>query len=119
MPVFETLFNKMIDDRDTVISNSWTHCEDQTTQADAHGIDTILQQRRASGISVINGTGDSTAALAWTEAANTIAVPADSPNATAVGGSPEIPGPGLTYGRETWWNGVTIPLRQREWAASV
>ena len=102
---FQTLFNQMIDDGDTVISNSWTQCENQTSQADAQGIDTILSNAAASGISVINGSGDS-GSTCLDGAANTIGVPSDSPNATAVGGTTPIPGSGLTYGSETWWNGV-------------
>jgi subtilase family serine protease len=102
---FQTMFNKMVDDGDTVISNSWTQCENQTSQADAQSVDTILQGAAASGISVINGSGD-TGSTCLDGATNTIGVPSDSPNATAVGGTTPIPGPGLTYGSETWWNGV-------------
>src|SRR5262249_35412218 len=37
---------------------------------------------------------------------NTVGVPADSPHATAVGGTTPSFGPALTYGSETWWNGA-------------
>jgi hypothetical protein len=102
---FETMFNAMIDDGDTVISNSWSQCEDQTTSAEANSIDSILQTAAAAGISVFNGTGDS-GSTCLDGSPNTIGVPADSPHATAVGGTTPIPGPGLTYGSETWWNGT-------------
>ena len=102
---FETMFNAMIDDGDTVISNSWSQCEDQTTSAEANSIDLILQTAAAGGISVFNGTGDS-GSTCLDGSPNTIGVPADSPHATAVGGTTPIPGPGLTYGSETWWNGT-------------
>ena len=102
---FETMFNAMIDDGDTVISNSWSQCEDQTTLAEANSIDSVLQTAAAGGISVFNGTGDS-GSTCLDGSPNTIGVPADSPNATAVGGTTPTPGPGLTYGSETWWNGT-------------
>jgi len=102
---FQTMFNAMIDDGDTVISNSWSNCEDQMTLADAQSIDSVLQGAAASGVSVFNGSGDS-GTTCLDGSADTIGVPADSPNATAVGGTSPVPGPGLTYGSETWWNGV-------------
>src|SRR5271155_5494487 len=103
---FGTMFSAMIDDGVTVISNSWSECEDQMSQAEAQSIDSILEEAAASGISVFNGSGDS-GTTCLDGSANTIGVPADSPNATAVGGTTPVPGPGLTYGSETWWNGVT------------
>ncbi len=102
---FETMFSAMIDDGDTVISNSWSNCEDQMTLADAQSIDTILEGAAASGISIFNGSGDS-GTTCLDGSANTIGVPADSPNATAVGGTSPVPGTGLSYGSETWWNGA-------------
>ena len=85
-------------------ANSWASCEDQVTLADVQGIDTVLQAAAASGISVFNGTGDSGSSC-LDGSANTVAVPADSPNAVAVGGSSLTVGPGHTYGSETWWDG--------------
>src|SRR5205807_9411687 len=82
---FQTLFNAMINDGVTVISNSFGYCEDQTTAADVQSIDSILKTAAASGISVFNATGDFGSSCR-DGSANTIAVPADSPNATAVGG---------------------------------
>ena len=103
---FETMFNAMINDGDTVISNSWSECEDETSLAEAQSVDSVLQQAAASGISVFNGTGDSGSSC-LDGSPDTVGVPADSPNATAVGGSTPTPGPGLfTYGSETWWNGT-------------
>ena len=99
------MFNAMIGDGDTVISNSWSQCEDQTSQADAQAIDSILAQAAASGITVINGSGD-TGSTCLDGAANTVGVPADSPNATAVGGSSATGTTGGLYASETWWNGV-------------
>jgi kumamolisin len=102
---FQAVFNAMIDDRVNVISNSWSYCEDQTTAADAQSIDAILQTAAAAGISVFNGSGDS-GSTCLDGSANTIGVPADSPSATAVGGSSLTVGPGETYGSEAWWNGA-------------
>jgi hypothetical protein len=103
---FQTLFNTMINDGVTVISNSFGYCEDQTTLADAQSIDAILATAAASGISVFNATGD-TGSACNDGAANTIQVPADSPNATAVGGTTLTFGPRFTYGTESWWDGST------------
>ena len=102
---FQALFNQMVGDGVTVISNSWAYCEDQTTLADVEGIDTIFQTAEAGGVSIFNGSGD-TGSTCLDGAANTVAVPADSPNATAVGGSSLDTGPGFTYLSETWWDGT-------------
>jgi hypothetical protein len=101
---YTAVFNAMINDGVTVISNSWASCEDQVSLAEAQGIDTVLQTAAASGISVFNGTGDS-GSTCLDGSANTVAVPADSPNAVAVGGTSLTVGPGHTYGSETWWDG--------------
>jgi hypothetical protein len=101
---YAQLFNAMINGGVTVISNSWASCEDQVSLAEAQGIDTVLQSAAASGISVFNGTGDH-GSTCLDGAANTISVPADSPNATAVGGTSFTGGQDFTYGSETWWDG--------------
>ena len=101
---FQAVFNQMINDHVTIISNSWAYCEDQTTAADVNSIDTIFQNAAAAGISIFNGSGD-TGSTCLDGSVNTVSVPADSPNATAVGGSSEPAAPGLMYGPETWWNG--------------
>jgi Pro-kumamolisin, activation domain/Bacterial Ig-like domain (group 1) len=100
---FVDVFNKMLDDKVTIISNSWSACEDQVSKANAQALDTIFQNAAAAGISVLNGSGDD-GSTCLDGSANTIGVPADSPNATAVGGSSEVPGPAVTYGPEKWWN---------------
>ena len=101
---FQTMFSSMIDGNVDVISNSWAYCEDQTTLADVQSLDTILQTARGAGITVLTGAGDS-GSTCLDGSANTIAVPADSPNITAVGGTSASPGLDGTYGSETWWNG--------------
>ncbi|MDS4041860.1 MAG: protease pro-enzyme activation domain-containing protein [Candidatus Competibacter sp.] len=102
---FQAVFNRMIGDGMTIISNSWSYCEDQTTLADVQSIDSILATAAASGISVFNASGD-TGSTCLNGSPNTIGVPAGSPNATAVGGSSTIPGPGSLYQSETWWDGL-------------
>ncbi len=102
---FQPVLNRMINDGVTIISNSWTYCEDQTTQADVDSIDMLFQTAAASGISVFNAAGDS-GTTCLDGSPNTVGVPADSPNATAVGGTSLTLGPGLTYGSETWWDGL-------------
>ena len=103
---FQPVINMMINDGVTVISNSWSYCEDQTTQADVNSIDALFQTAAASGISVFNAAGD-TGSTCLDGASNTVGVPADSPNATAVGGTSLTVAPGPSYGSETWWNGLT------------
>jgi subtilase family serine protease len=100
----------MISDGVSIISNSWAYCEDQTTLADVQSIDTLFQTAAASGISVFNGAGDS-GSTCLDGASNTIGVPADSPNATSVGGSSASDNPaGFTYSSESWWDGAaSIP----------
>jgi hypothetical protein len=100
---FQSVFNRMIDDGMTVISNSWAYCEDQTTLADVQSIDSILQSAAAAGISVFSGSGD-TGNTCLDGSKGVIAVPADSPNITAVGGTSASLSLNF-YGSETWWDG--------------
>ena len=102
---YATLFSAMINDGVTVISNSWTSCEDQVTLADVQGIEAVLQTAAASGISVFNASGDS-GSTCLDGSPNTAGVPATSPSATAVGGTTLKVAAGLTYGSETWWDGT-------------
>ena len=110
---FQAIFNAMIADHVNIISNSWAYCENQTTLADVQSIESILQGASASGISVFSGSGD-TGSTCLNGSANTVAVPASSPSATAVGGTSLIVNPGATYGSETWWDGslATPPTGQ-------
>lgn len=104
---FQGVFNKMLSDGlVTVISNSWAYCENQTSPADVNSIETILQSAAASGISVFSGSGD-TGSTCLDGAADTIAVPADAPHITAVGGTTLNAGAGGVYKSETWWDGST------------
>src|SRR5579875_1627833 len=102
---FQPIINQMIDDHVDIISNSWAYCEDQTTAADVQSIDALFQTAAAAGITVINGAGD-TGSTCLDGAVNTVAVPADSPNATAVGGTSATQTQGDIYGGESWWNGT-------------
>ncbi len=99
---FESIFNAMISDGDTVISNSWAQCEDETSQSEADAIDSVLAEAAASGISVFNASGDN-GGTCIDGSPNTVGVPADSPHATAVGGTSLTQS--LTTGAfsESWW----------------
>lgn len=97
---FQSVLNAMISGGVNVISNSWAYCEDQTTLADVQSIDSLMQKAAVAGITVLSGAGDS-GSTCLDGSPNTVAVPADSPNLTAVGGSSLTVGPGLTYGNET------------------
>jgi len=104
---FQNVFNRMLSDGlVTIISNSWAYCEDQTSLADVQSIDSILQSAAVSGISVFSGSGDS-GGTCLDGASNTIAVPADAPHITAVGGTTLNAGAGGVYKGETWWDGST------------
>lgn len=102
---FQGLFNRMIVDGMTIISNSWAYCENQTTASDVQSIDSILATAAASGISVLSASGDS-GSTCLNGSPNTIVVPAGAPHATAVGGTSVTFGPGGLYAGETWWNGT-------------
>jgi len=117
---FETILNAMIADGDTVISNSWAECEDQVTESEAQAIDSVLQQAAGAGISVLNGAGDS-GSTCLDGTPNTISVPADSPNGTAVGGTTPNVSTGLIYPGESWWNGTneTPPTGQGGFGVSA
>lgn len=101
---WQQILNAMINDGVTVISNSWSDCEDQHTLADVQSIDAVLAAAAASGVSVFNGSGD-TGATCLDGGPNTIGVPASSPHSTAVGGTTPSSAQGFTYGGETWWDG--------------
>ena len=90
---FQSLFNAAISGGATIISNSWAYCEDQTTLSDVQSLDTIFQNAEMGGVTIFNGAGDS-GSTCLDGSLSTVAVPADSPNATAVGGSSMTPGPG-------------------------
>jgi hypothetical protein len=102
---FQTLFNRMIGDGVTVISNSWVYCEDQASLADAQSIDSVLASASAAGITVLNSTGDF-GSTCVNGSANTASLPASSPHATAVGGTSLTVAPASTYGIELFWNGL-------------
>ncbi len=83
---FQPVLSKMIDDGVSIITNSFAYCENETTQADVDGIDSLNQQAALAGITVFNASGD-TGTTCLDGSPMTVAVPADSPNATAVGGT--------------------------------
>jgi hypothetical protein len=98
---FQAILNKMINDGVNVISNSFTYCEDQTPPADPQSVDQVLANAAAAGISAFSASGDHGSACS-DGTANTIAVPTDSPNVTAVGATSLIVGPGSQYDGEAW-----------------
>ena len=102
---FQAIFNRMINDQVTIVSNSWAYCENQTTLADVQSIDSILASAAASGISVFSASGD-TGSTCLNGSPNTSAVPASSPNITAVGGTSVEVGPQGIYESEKWWDGT-------------
>jgi hypothetical protein len=103
-PGYQAMFNRMLNDGMTVVSNSWSYCESQTTLADVQSIDSVLAAMAASGVSVFSASGD-TGSTCLDGSANTIGVPADSPHITAVGGSSLNIGQAPLYNTERWWDG--------------
>ncbi len=101
---WQAMFSAMLDHGVTVIGNSWTSCENEHSLADVKSIDAVLQAAAASGVSVFNGAGD-TGSTCLGGSPNTVGVPADSPHATAVGGTSMANAAGWVYGSESWWQG--------------
>lgn len=103
---WQALFNAMINGGVTIISNSWASCESQMAEADVRSLDTVLSAAAASGISVLNASGDR-GSTCLDGSADTAHVPASCPSATAVGGATLTAGPGVTFGGASWWDGST------------
>ncbi len=103
---FQAMFNAMINSGVTVISDSWATCENQDPPADVQSLNSILANAAAAGITVVAGTGDD-GSTCLDGAANTVAVPADSPNVTAVGGTTATATVAGAYQSEQWWDGAT------------
>ena len=87
---FQQVFNAMINDGDTVISNSWAQCEDQTQVRRPGDRLRSWPRRQPSGISVFNGAGD-TGSTCLDGSPNTVAVPADSPTPPPSAEAPTSP----------------------------
>jgi kumamolisin len=104
----------MLDDGVTVISNSWSDCETQVTQADAQSLASLVQSAAVSGVSFFSAAGDSGSfchAGPGVFVPNTTNFPSSAPYAIAVGGTTLDVTPANTYLSETWWgnwgNGTT------------
>lgn len=100
---FQNMFNRMLQDGVSVISNSWGYCENQTNRADVQSIDAVLQSASAAGVAVFSAAGDFGATCDGFP--NTADVPADAPNGTGVGGTNLQVAAGNAYQAETYWNG--------------
>ena len=107
---FAQVFQTMLADGVTVISNSWYSCEADTRLASAQAINSVLASAAAAGVSVFSSAGDSGPVCNDGTADSVgVAVPADSPYATAVGGTTlSVDGSG-NYAGETWW-GQSCPV---------
>ncbi|HZQ34761.1 MAG TPA: protease pro-enzyme activation domain-containing protein [Dehalococcoidia bacterium] len=108
---WQQLFNAMLNDGDTVISNSWFTCEADHTAADVQNLDSIFANAAASGVSIYSATGDSEGTCyggpqGQTAYPNSISVPADLPNGIAVGGTNITLGQNGGYGSERLWSEV-------------
>ncbi len=79
---FQDIFNQMLTDKVTIVSNGWPYCEDETTLPTWKALIRCPERGRRR-ITVLNGSGDS-GSTCLDGSANTIVVPADSPNAIAV-----------------------------------
>lgn len=83
-------------------------CEDDLGSADAATIDALAADARLNGISVFAGSGDNGASCVDSNGTygNSAAVPADSPNVIAVGGTTlqVISTSDFTYDSESWWS---------------
>jgi len=99
---FAAMFQRMLNDQVTVISNSWGTCEAFNTPATVNSIETVLQSASAAGVSVFTASGDSGSTCGGN--ANDAGVPADAPHGIAVGGTSLQVGAGNAYQGETWWS---------------
>ena len=99
---FQEMVNAMINDHATVISNSWSECESQSSAADLDSLDSVFEQGLASGISAFNASGDN-GSICPGSGKDEVASPADVPNAMGVGGTSLSVGPGSSYEGESWW----------------
>ncbi|SRR5579875_3888966 len=117
---FQAMFNAMINGGVNVISNSWAYCEDQTDTADLSSLETVLANAAAAGITVVTGSGDN-GSTCLDGSPNTVAVPADAPSITAVGGTSSTVDVAGSYGGESWWDGTnnTPPTGQGGFGVST
>lgn len=97
---FQTVFNAMINDGDTVISNSWGGCECQITQADVQSIDSVIASAAASGIAVFNASDDNGPVCMQAQTG----FPQDAPHGIAVGGTNLQVGTSNAYQGESYWS---------------
>jgi hypothetical protein len=102
-----------------LISNSWDQCEVGTSQSDAESIDSLMQAAVASDIYFFNASGDYGSAcvdgsglVPNTIYQNTVSVPADGPNGTAVGGTALQVDANNNWQSESWW-GTGCPSGQK------
>jgi Pro-kumamolisin, activation domain/Bacterial Ig-like domain (group 3) len=100
------MLNKMINEGVTVVTNSWSSCEDDSTPAALMAIDSVLAQASAGGVPVFNDTGDNGNDCQYDLpfVYNHAAFPADSPNGIGVGGTNLQVTAGGAYLSEHWWD---------------
>lgn len=99
---FQDMVNTMINDHVTVISNSWSQCESQSSTTDLDSLESVFKQGLASGISSFNAAGDN-GALCPDSNEKEVVSPADVVSAMSVGGTSLSLGAGSSYGGESWW----------------
>jgi Pro-kumamolisin, activation domain/Subtilase family len=100
---FHDMFNAMINDNVSVISNSWSECESTIPVADLDGLETILASAAGSGISVFNASGDAGPVCTINKKTD-VTTPSDVPSAMGVGGTSLLVGSGNSYLQESWYS---------------
>src|SRR5262249_54927078 len=102
---FQAMFNRMLGDGVTAISNSWGSCEPENTLAAVRGIDLVLQAASAAGVASFHASGDTgSPCQAASVYPNATDGPADAPTGSAVGGTTLQVGTGNAYQSESYWN---------------
>jgi subtilase family serine protease len=96
------VLNAMVDDKVSVISNSWSQCESMKVPADLDSLELLLGRAKASGISVFTASGDDGAVCRFNGKTD-VSVPADAPSAMGVGGTSLDMGTDNSYVRESWY----------------
>jgi hypothetical protein len=99
---FHDIINSMINDKVTVISNSWSDCESTLSAADLESLASVFAGGVASGISAFNATGDDGVKCS-TSGKDEVVLPADVPSAMGVGGTTLSVGKNNSYASERWW----------------
>ncbi len=97
--------------RGGILSQSWSQCESEISNADADNMEATLQGFIFTGLSFFISSGDNGSTCVNVDSngnkvsyPNRVDYPSDAPSAVAVGGTVLQVGAGNSYQSESWWN---------------